>query len=870
MLRLLPKAGRSPGQMTVNSIARFRAAYGLKQQLRQSARCLQTRQPSQEKPELIIFDKDGTLICFHSLWAPWVEDTTKRFERKTGLNLEAKIHHLFKYNQAERKILPGLLAEETMPIIKRQLEKLLQGEGLDFDRSQEIVDECYHELETIDTNVLITHGNVNKLMTKLKEHGIKIAVCTADSRKGTINTLKEMEVDHLVDMVVCSDDPGMIPKPNAHNAFAICEKLDVELDRTVMVGDTMTDMKFGINAGLGNVVGVLSGVSTEGDLCESADHVIDDIQGLTSLFLKSSPGTQHTNLPRKPHHGPFNTPARSFSTSSPAHSEQFSHVIVGAGSAGCLLANRLTEDSTNNVMLLEAGPKDYTWKIHMPAALVYPLCNDKYNWFYNTIPQKYMNNREMYCPRGRVWGGSSSLNAMCYVRGHALDYDRWQKEGAEGWSYADCLPYFKKAQSHELGEDKYRGGSGPLHVSRGKTKNPLFAAFLEAGHQAGYPLTNDYNGYQQEGFDYMDLTIHKGIRWSTANAYLRPALKRNNLKVTSKTLTTRVLFEGSKAVGVEYKQGGQLKTVRADKVILSAGSINTPQLLMLSGVGNADDLKKHGIPLVNHLPGVGQNLQDHLEVYVQVACLKPVTLYKAQWKFPHNMVKIGLEWFMFQTGLGATSHLEAVAFIRSRAGIEHPDIQFHFLPSTVRDHGRINGDRHAYQVHVGPQRSQSRGSIKLRTKNPEDHPLIDPNYLSTEVDRWEMRECIKLAREIFEQDAFAPYRGEEILPGVDVQSDAQLDEFAREHGETAYHPSCSAKMGSENDPMAVVNNRTEVFGMENLHVVDASIMPSVTTGNLNAPVIMLAEKAADIIRGREPLAPVHVPVYQPPSLDTQR
>ncbi|XP_071965137.1 choline dehydrogenase, mitochondrial-like [Antedon mediterranea] len=866
MLRVLTKASKAGLKATCLPSLRSSHRSRCRLLLQQTAiRCLSTRQPNQKKPKLIIFDKDGTLICCHSIWTPWVKDTTDRFIKKTGLNLEEKIHHLLSYDPKEDRLLPGLLAESTSQIIKRQLCQLLQDEGISVDRSLEIVEDCYKEMGTIDANVLVSHGDVNKLMTEIKEQEIKIAVCTADTRAGTINTLKVIDVEHLVDMVVCSDDPGLLPKPNADAAFAICEKLGVEPERTVMVGDTMTDINFGINAGLGNIVGVLSGVSTKKDLHKSADYVIDDIQGLTSLFLNRS-----SQLPNKPQrHGVFNTPARSFSTTS-NRSQEYSHVIVGAGSAGCILANRLTEDQSNNVMLLEAGPKDYTWKIHMPAALVYPLCDDKYNWFYHTVPQTHMNSRKMYQPRGRVWGGSSSLNAMCYVRGHALDYDGWEKAGAEGWSYADCLPYFKKAQCHESGESEYRGGSGPLNVSRGKTNNPLFNVFLEAGQQAGYPRTQDYNGYQFEGFDFMDFTIHKGIRWSTANAYLRPALKRSNLKVTSKTLTTRVLFDGTKAVGVEYKQGGEIKTVRADKVILSCGSINTPQLLMLSGVGNADELKKHDIPVVNHLPGVGQNLQDHLEVYVQMACSQPVSLYKAQWKFPHNMIKIGLQWFLLQTGLGATSHLEAVAFIRSRAGVEYPDIQFHFLPSSVKDHGRVNPEQHSFQVHVGAQRPESRGTIALQSKNPKDHPLIDPNYLSTENDRWEMRECIKLAREIFEQDAFAAYRGKEILPGVDMQSDEQLDAFVREHGETAYHPSCSAKMGSEKDPMAVVNKRTEVFGMENLYIVDASIMPNVTTGNLNAPVTMMAEKAADIFRGREKLAPSDAPVYKPSSIETQR
>ena len=361
---------------------------------------------------------------------------------------------------------------------------------------------------------------------------------------------------------------------------------------------------------------------------------------------------------------------------------------------------------------MEAGPEDNTWKIHMPAALMYNLCDDKYNWYYMTEPEPGMNNRIMYWPRGRVWGGSSSLNAMVYIRGHAYDYDRWEKEGAAGWSYADCLPYFRKAQTHELGPDEYRGGNGPLYVSRGKTNHPLHRAFIEAGQQAGYPFTEDMNGYQQEGFGWMDMTIHKGKRWNSSTGYLRPVLYRPNLSVISKALTTRILFDKKRAIGLEYVHGGLTKEVRAEReIILSGGAINSPQLLMLSGVGNARDLRDLDIPVVKDLPGVGENLQDHLEVYVQQRCTKPITLYSAQWKFPHNMVRIGLEWFLKQTGDGATAHLESGGFIRSRPGVEHPDIQYHFLPSTVNDHGRKVGPCHAYQVHVGPMRPTSRGFL---------------------------------------------------------------------------------------------------------------------------------------------------------------
>ncbi|KAL1021393.1 hypothetical protein UPYG_G00012710 [Umbra pygmaea] len=556
--------------------------------------------------------------------------------------------------------------------------------------------------------------------------------------------------------------------------------------------------------------------------------------------------------------------------------QSFSYVIVGAGSAGCVLANRLTEDPQDSVLLLEAGPKDVTlgsfrlsWKIHMPAALTYNLCNDKVNWFYHTLPQEHMDQRVMYWPRGRVWGGSSSLNAMVYIRGHAEDYNRWQREGAEGWDYEHCLPYFRKAQCHELGADQYRGGSGPLHVSRGKTDHPLHRAFIEAGQQAGYPFTDDMNGFQQEGVGWMDMTIHKGKRWSSASAYLRPVLHRANLKTEVRCLTTRILFNGRRAVGVEYTQNGQKKQVFAEKeVILSGGSINSPQLLMLSGVGNADDLKQLDIPVVQHLPGVGSNLQDHLELYIQQQCTQPITLYKAQ--KPFHMVKIGLEWFLQQTGYGATAHMESGGFIRSRGGVAHPDIQFHFLPSQVIDHGRVASKMEAYQVHVGPMRSTSVGWLKLKNANPLEHPLIQPNYLSTDIDVWEFRQCVKLSREIFTQKAFDPFRGREVLPGSVCQSDAEIDAFVRHKADSAYHPSCTCKMGSPQDPMAVVDPETRVMGLEGLRVVDASIMPSVVSGNLNAPTIMIAERAADIIRGRVLLSDPGVPVYQPASLETQR
>lgn len=542
--------------------------------------------------------------------------------------------------------------------------------------------------------------------------------------------------------------------------------------------------------------------------------------------------------------------------------ESFDYIIVGAGSAGCVLANRLTEDPDVKVLVLEAGPWDFKWdwRLHMPSALSYPMMSKTYNWDYRTVPQKNLANREMHMPRGRVLGGSSSINGMAYVRGNAMDYERWAAEDASlsHWSYANVLPYFQRSESRDKGADDYRGGGGPLRVSTGGCVNPLYNAFIEAGAQAGYMRTDDQNGYRQEGFGTMDMTVHKGRRWSTAVGYLRPAMQRPNLTVRVKAATARVLIDKNRAYGVEYLQDGQVKTVHAGReVIVSGGPVNSPKLLMLSGIGDADELKAVGVTPVHHLPGVGKNLQDHLEIYVQQECTQPISLYSAV--KPLNKLRIGLEWILFKTGLGATNHFESGGFIRSRAGIRHPDLQYHFLPMAVRYDGQSPSDCHGFQAHVGPMRSKSRGWLKLKSADPKDDPIIDPQYMSHPEDWEEMRAAVRLTREVFGQEALKPYCGGELAPGPEVKTDAEIDAWVAQHCESAYHPSCSCKMGS--DDMAVVDSETKVHGVEGLRVVDSSIMPTITSGNLNAPTIMMAEKAADMIRGRAPLPPSDAPYF---------
>lgn len=544
------------------------------------------------------------------------------------------------------------------------------------------------------------------------------------------------------------------------------------------------------------------------------------------------------------------------------------YVIVGAGSGGCALAYRLAE-AGRKVLVIEHGGSDAGPFIQMPAALSYPMNMKVYDWGFQSEPEPHLGGRRLATPRGKVIGGSSSINGMVYVRGHARDFDHWAEAGAAGWGYADVLPYFKRMENWHGGENgEWRGHSGPLHITRGPRANPLFHAFVEAGRQAGYPVTADYNGRQQEGFGPMEATIWRGRRWSAANAYLKPALKGTNCRLV-RALARRVVVEQGRAVGVEVSRGGSVEVIRARaEVILAASSINTPKLLMLSGIGPAAHLAEHGITVVADRPGVGANLQDHLEIYMQYASKRPVTLYK-YWNLWGKAV-IGAQWLFTGTGLGASNQFESCAFIRSRAGVDYPDIQYHFIPIAVRYDGKAAAEGHGFQAHVGPMRSPSRGSVTLRSGRPEDAPVIRFNYMSEDQDWIDFRACIRLTRELFGQEAFKPFVKREIQPGAAAQSDAEIDAFIRDHAESAYHPCGTARLGRADDPMAVVDPECRVIGVDGLRVADSSIFPQITNGNLNAPSIMVGEKAADHVLGRGMLAPANAEPWLNPDWRTSQ
>ena len=530
------------------------------------------------------------------------------------------------------------------------------------------------------------------------------------------------------------------------------------------------------------------------------------------------------------------------------------YVIVGAGSAGCAIAYRLSE-AGHSVIVIEFGGSDAGPLIQMPGALSYPMNMSRYDWGYWSEPEPHLGGRRLACPRGKVIGGSSSINGMVYVRGHARDFDTWANMGAHGWSYADVLPYYLRQESWTSaghgGDPTWRGASGPLHVTRGKRDNPLVNAFVQAGVQAGYEATADYNGQKQEGFGPMEQTTHKGERWSAAKAYLRPALKSGRVKLL-RGLAERVEITNGTATGVRAIIKGESQVIVANKeVIIAASAINSPKLLMLSGIGDPAHLQEHGISVVAERKGVGQNLQDHLELYIQMAASQPVSLFK-YWNL-FGKAWVGLQWVLTRSGPGASNQFESAAFIRSRAGVEYPDIQYHFLPIAVRYDGQAAAEGHGFQAHVGPMRSPSRGRVTLRSSNPAEAPRILFNYMSQEKDWADFRNCIRLTREIFAQDAFAPFVKHEIQPGDAVQSDEDLNDFIREHVESAYHPCGTCKMGDRSDPMAVVDPECRVIGVDNLRVADSSIFPQITNGNLNGPSIMVGEKASDHILGRTPL-----------------
>lgn len=551
-----------------------------------------------------------------------------------------------------------------------------------------------------------------------------------------------------------------------------------------------------------------------------------------------------------------------------AFDREFDYVIVGAGSAGCVLADRLSADGQNNVLVLEYGGRDTSIFIRMPTAFSIPMSKPRYDWRFYSEPEPGLGGRRLHQARGKVIGGSSAINGLAYVRGSASDYDEWAEHGARGWDYASILPYYKRLEDCAYGEDDYRGVGGPMSVKNGNNmKNPLYHAFVEAGAQAGYGKTADYNGYRHEGFGRMDMTVREGVRWSASEAYLKPALSRQNLELEMHAFATRVILEGKRAVGIEYRKDGRTHRVRArGEVILSASAFNSPKLLMLSGIGPAQHLREHGIEVAHDLPGVGQNLQDHLEVLVQHRCTQPVSINP--WLGPTGQALIGARWFFLKSGLGATNHFEANGYIRSRAGLKYPDLQYHFLPAAISYEGTPALKGHGFQAHLGANKPKSRGWLRLASADPEAAPEMVFNYFSEPEDLRAFRDGIRHTREIFAQPAFDPYRGEEIAPGPEVHSDDEIDAWVRANCETAYHPAGTCRMGEDDN--AVVDSECRVRGIESLRVIDSSVMPTLPNGNINAPTLMIGEKGADHVLGRPLLEPSHAPSFVAPKWETNQ
>ena len=523
---------------------------------------------------------------------------------------------------------------------------------------------------------------------------------------------------------------------------------------------------------------------------------------------------------------------------------KFDYLIIGAGTAGCVLANRLSAKSKNNVAIFEAGKNSDIWKVNMPLAILYTMHDPKYNYKYYSEPEPHLNNRRIFCPRGKMIGGCSAHNGMVYVRGNKNDYERWSSFGLKEWSYEKVLPFFKKIETWSEGENKYRGGNGILPINQSKNKNPLFKAFLDSAKEAGHKINQDMNGEDQEGFGMYDVTIHNGERASASKYYLNPVRNRKNLKVFTESFVEKIIFEGKKAIGIEVKINNKIEKIYANKeIILSGGSINSPQLLMVSGVGPGEHLKEKGIEVIHNLKGVGKNLQDHLETYIQQECKTSDTLYSYVNKL--NMLRVGIQWFINKSGPCSTSFLEAGGFCKSSSDKEYPNIQFHFFPAFVIDHGAVDPDRHGYQLHASLNQPKSRGQITLKSSNPYDYPKIQFNYLEDEYDLKETVKCIHVARKILSQNSMKPFAGKEIGPAENAQSEEEIKQYIRSKAETAYHPSCTLKMGI--DDMAVVDEKLKIHGLENIRVADASVMPEITSGNLNAPTLMIGERAADFI-----------------------